>query len=724
MSWKRTRKSKRERFDKVSLLFAVLAGFLGTEIFLFGLGERYELITYDFRMRHMADAARESPVAIVQVNSESIRQLGKWPWNGGVFAEVHTRLLDEFGAWSVVYDILFDEPNPLEPLYWESLPDWLAEAGYQLQDAGGNPVTRLPVVDVIPGTSEMSRIRDAALGDILFEEAFRGEEDAWMNAAGDGELHAASGRGFLAAAFSVLERGFAGASRQQLSSDVAESWRGFERFAMARTPNLDGGPPEADWLIAPRLALLESAAGCGSTTPAKDTDGRVRRVPLFVLFGDRLYPSLHLQVACDRLRVPLDAVRIQWGRAVILPLPDGSERRVPIGAEGAMHIVYRRPFEAFPGATFHPVYAFGMREFSVSVVNPESFRDRIALVGAAAEALGDMWSVPIAPVYPGMGTVATAIENLIEGDFLRQAPRVLDAALVAGMALVVGVLGGFFREFRLAGLTLLLLAAYAAAACWIFIEKSYWINMTHVGGTGLLSFALVTVHQVAQEQNRRRFVRHVLGRLVSEAVAEELAGSLDPSKLELGGELHVNTMVFTDLSGFTALSEKVSARTMVDVLNEYFGHMIEIIDEEKGYVNKFMGDAIMVIFGHPLDYDDHALRAVRTAVRMQAKNRELQKDWETRGLPVLRMRVGVNTGEVVTGNIGSEKRIEYSVIGDSVNLAQRLESNAPVDGVLISAATFELVKHRVLADKQEPIRVKNKAEPVEVYVVKGMKDSE
>ncbi|MCC6731615.1 MAG: adenylate/guanylate cyclase domain-containing protein, partial [Candidatus Omnitrophica bacterium] len=176
--------------------------------------------------------------------------------------------------------------------------------------------------------------------------------------------------------------------------------------------------------------------------------------------------------------------------------------------------------------------------------------------------------------------------------------------------------------------------------------------------------------------------------------------------------------LFSDLSGFTSMSEKLQAREVISILNDYFGPMFKIIiDEEQGTLDKLIGDAIMAYFGHPQPDPEHAVRAVTAALKMQNRLAELRQVWEKEGKPPIRMRIGVNTGMVVAGNMGDRFRTDYSIIGDNVNLASRLESNAPVDGVLISETTYDLVKGRFVFKEREPIKVKNKEFPVKVYEV-------
>jgi adenylate cyclase len=184
----------------------------------------------------------------------------------------------------------------------------------------------------------------------------------------------------------------------------------------------------------------------------------------------------------------------------------------------------------------------------------------------------------------------------------------------------------------------------------------------------------------------------------------------------LGGQETEVSILFSDLKGFTNMSEKLEAKQVISALNDYFGPMFEIIiDKNYGTLDKLIGDAIMAYFGHPLPTPNHPVQAVTAALMMQKRLAELRQQWEKEGKPTIRMRIGVNTGTVVAGNMGSAGRTDYSIIGDNVNLAARLESNAPVDGVLISESTYERTKDHFVFKEREPIQVKGKEKPVKVY---------
>ncbi|MEL6545805.1 MAG: adenylate/guanylate cyclase domain-containing protein [Myxococcota bacterium] len=216
----------------------------------------------------------------------------------------------------------------------------------------------------------------------------------------------------------------------------------------------------------------------------------------------------------------------------------------------------------------------------------------------------------------------------------------------------------------------------------------------------------------------REHLKDAFNRYVSRQVYEQLQGG----EVRLSGEVRSATILFSDIRSFTALSEKLSAEEVVELLNEYFTEMVEIIFKYDGFLNKFIGDAIMAVYNAPLGQNRPELRAVRTAVEMQLALNRLNERRAARGQFAIRVGIGINTGPVVAGNIGHEQRLEYTVIGDAVNLAQRIESQTKVTGasILISEATYEAVREHVRVEALPPVKVKGKREPVNLYAVQGL----
>ena len=225
-------------------------------------------------------------------------------------------------------------------------------------------------------------------------------------------------------------------------------------------------------------------------------------------------------------------------------------------------------------------------------------------------------------------------------------------------------------------------------------------------------------NEMAKSLKEKEVMRGAFSKVVTKSVMDHLIQH--PDGLKLGGEKRVATIFFSDIRGFTPMSEALSAEEVVHILNEYFTAMTKIIFKYEGTLDKYMGDAIMAIWGAPIEMSDHAERAVFAAIEMSEKMKELQAKWRMEGKREVNIGIGINSGEVVVGNIGSNERLEYTAIGDNVNLTQRLESVAEKGQILISSATYERVKHKVAATMLDPIKVKGKAEKVMAYSVQGL----
>lgn len=279
--------------------------------------------------------------------------------------------------------------------------------------------------------------------------------------------------------------------------------------------------------------------------------------------------------------------------------------------------------------------------------------------------------------------------------------------------LLIGILGMIVFITILIKPIGLLVHGVSAIAAGNFDQK---INIKRSDELGDLTDAF---NAMAKSLREKELIKGAFSKYVAKSVVDRILQHQDG--LKLGGEKKIVTVFFSDIRGFTPMSEVLSAEEVVHILNEYFTAMSNIIFKFEGTLDKFMGDAIMAIYGAPIDMPDHAERAVMTALAMSEKMKELQAKWRAEGKREVSIGIGINTGEVVVGNIGSMERMEYTAIGDNVNLTQRLESVAEKGQILISASTYERVKHKVHAVMLDPIKVKGKTEKVIAYNVESLR---
>ena len=353
------------------------------------------------------------------------------------------------------------------------------------------------------------------------------------------------------------------------------------------------------------------------------------------------------------------------------------------------------------------------------LIDPKEFKDKIVIVGAnviAGEGLNDNKGSPMLANHPGVDIQATAIDNVINNDFLKIVPAWLNVLIsILGMLTVYL----FIRLCNLAktivSVLSIILGYFLLCICCFYFGCV--INVI----TPIVMFILTTVlaytHKFVLENRSKEKVKSAMGKYMSQDVMKRIVQNID--NLGLGGKKSVVSVLFADIRGFTSMSEQMSAQEVSEILNEYFTEMEPIITKYNGVINKFIGDAVMAIFGEPIQDKNHAQNAVKCAYAMLTKVKELQKKWIREGKPKIEIGIGINTGEVFVGNIGSVNRMEYTVIGDTVNLASRLESYNKIykTKLLISPTTYEEVKGFTDVIKISDVQIRGKANKMDIYEV-------
>ena len=475
------------------------------------------------------------------------------------------------------------------------------------------------------------------------------------------------------------------------------------------------GLPAYRSVVAPVEPLLDAAGALGNVECRPDGDGVFRRVPLVARWQERWLPTLAL-AALQRFQPDGG---LSFGNGVL----KRGRTSIPLDAQGALLLKFHGPSRSYRRFSAANVIQSGARRRQglPPVYEPEAFRDKWVLVGLTAPGLMDLKPTPLAAVYPGVEVHATVLDNLLQGDFLQPLPgwALWAGALVLTGASVLAVLLVPGMAFMLAALALLagLDLGLSALAFW----ASWWADPLAPGVSLALGFALAAAYSYATEGRQKLHIRRMFAQYMSEAVINHLLEH--PEKLKLGGERRRVTLFFSDLAGFTSLSEGLAPETVVALLNDYLSAMTEIILAEEGTVDKFEGDAIMAFWGAPLDQPDQAALACRAALAQEAALAELNRGVRARGLPPLQMRVGVHTGEAVVGNLGSQKRFDYTAVGDAVNLASRLEGLNKFYGTvaMASEATAREATAAVEFRELDLVAVKGREVPVRVFEVLSRK---
>ncbi len=460
--------------------------------------------------------------------------------------------------------------------------------------------------------------------------------------------------------------------------------------------------------------LLNASRGCGHVNFSADVDGVVRSIHLFTNFNNHLYPSLGFKIFMDVIGT--DSIYFDEQRDV-LALYGQNEllREIPVDDHGNMLINYAGPFKSFRYISFYDVLNAKERNLP-----PELFQNKIILLGTSLAGLFDLRNVPFMQAFPGVEIHANIMYTLFRQSFIHRASKLSSFLIMAALGVVLGILISYTGPVLSIILMLLFGLGYIIGAAMIFLSSNLWIEMIAPLLTLFFTFTFVYMYRYMTEERSKRFIRSTFSHFVTKAVVDELLAN--PEKIKLGGEKKVCTVLFSDVAGFTTISEKLEPEELVHLLNEYLTEMTNIVFKYDGMLDKYEGDAIMAVFGAPIDIGNHAFNACATALDMQEQLKKMRSGWRKLGKPELSARIGVNTGPMVVGNMGSETRFDYTVMGDSVNLGARLEPANKEYGtsIMIGEETVKKAGDLIIVRPLDLLRVKGKTEPVKVYELLGI----
>ena len=345
-------------------------------------------------------------------------------------------------------------------------------------------------------------------------------------------------------------------------------------------------------------------------------------------------------------------------------------------------------------------------------------------VGNTAAAEADFVQTARAPNTPGVFTNARLADQMLRGIYIRPSPAWLDVTLIVVLPLLIALAFTLMRTTLAIAISFAATLVYAYVNAALFVKDLIWIDQVHVVLAMVLATLFVGLFRVLYEAAQRRMVTNLFGMHVSPAIVSDILSHEDPrNALALKGKKVKATIFYSDIRGFTAMSENMTPEEIYMQLNEYFEEMCAIIFQYGGYVDKFIGDCVMAVFSAPYQTPDDAANAVRAAVAQQKKILELAEKWKALGKREFTVGMGINTGDVVMGNLGASSRMNYTVIGDNVNLAARLYNVAKAGEIIISDYTYQEVKDFVVADEMEPVMVKGKRDPIRIYNIRDVKDA-
>jgi len=471
----------------------------------------------------------------------------------------------------------------------------------------------------------------------------------------------------------------------------------------------------------PIIELAANMKGTGFANVRPDMDGTTRRVPLVIEYQGRLYPSLSLKLVSDYLGVEKKNIEVKPGKHIELKGPRVENIKIPIDREGQMLVNYPGGIGSLWTSDFVQILqSYKQLEIGQKpLVELSNFKDKIVLVGLTATGSADLRAIPFVPLYPQVGVLASAINSILNQDFLIPVPERTNVITIFLLGIVMGIFIPRIAPLKGVLFALFVLLAYLFLAFYCFSQKSLCLTVVYPGTMVFFSYLSNTVYKYVSEEKEKKRIKSIFQRYVSSQVVEELLGS--PDRIVLGGKRREVTILFADVRDFTSMASRMAPEEVVAILNEFFTLITEIIFKYHGTLDKYMGDAVMAIYGAPIEEKDHAEKALRAAVEMQERMELLEKRLRERGAEPIKIGIGINTGEAVIGNIGSLQRMEYTAIGDSVNLAARLEEVAKPDQILITENTYQVVKDIVRARVLQPMAIRGKGESVKVYEVLGLK---
>ncbi len=493
-----------------------------------------------------------------------------------------------------------------------------------------------------------------------------------------------------------------------------------------------------DFLEMPFPGLRESGH-MGSVDAPRGAGGVVRRLPMVVRVGERVLPSLTLQAVMRYWQLSSEDVVVELGESIRLGGAAGG-RRIPIDEAGMMLINYRyEPMQPgqelgteIPTVEYFDLLIDLHQKHVVAAPDardPVPLRDRILLIGEFAT---DSGATPRSSLTPLVYLHANALHNILQSDYVVPVP----VGWVWAVAVAVGLLGTLVVKRAAVGLaiafTLGVVAIYGGSAQWAWNTGNWWLPVVApVSGFLLLQFMLIA-RRVMTEQRAKAEIRGMFGTYLSPVVVQQMVDAeMTPA---LGGVTEEITAYFSDIQSFSAFAEILRAEQLVELLNDYLTVCTDLIQEERGTLDKYIGDAVVAMFGAPLRLDDHAYRACAAALRVQARLDGLRQEWIDAGdkwpelVRQMRTRIGLNTGECMIGNMGSRTRFSYTMMGDDVNLAARMESGAKSWGVfvMVTEATRRAAEAQgdraMLFRALGEIRVKGRRQPVPIHELVGWED--
>jgi adenylate cyclase len=616
-----------------------------------------DLRAVDYRLKQRGAQRGLADIVIVAVDDASVAELGRWPWSRAVIAQLIDTLTAADAA-VIGFDVVQSEATAAH--HFEGLRE------------------RLEGIDENTWTTIRRALDRGSSEDAQLAEAVR-----------------RSHRAVLGYYFDINQKGGDAAMARISKYNIVKG--------------MGQQVPQAPTIVANLPDLAAAARELGYFNFFPDDDGYFRRVPLAIEYREEM--AIPLSLAMLRAYHPADQLSISFGAAGEVHSVHVGEVEVPVADDGQMLVNFRGARKAFKYV--------GAADVLAGRVPRDTFRGKLVLVGVTAVALADVRATAFDGQLPGVEIHATAMDNILRHDFIFQPHwlSLVEVGVIMASVLILGVALHFARGVYGALVALALLTAYVVGSQWLFRATGLTLGLVYPLLAISLTYAAISVQHYVVEESEKRKIRNAFGLYLPPVLANLV--SEHPEMLKLGGDKRELTVMFADIRGFTTLSEGLESEAVVELVNEFLGVMTDVIFARDGTLDKYIGDAIMAVWGAPIAQTDHALRACQAALGMMASLPALSKQWEQRGLPPLKIGIGLNSGPMVVGNMGSSRRLSYTVIGDNVNLASRLEGLNKMygSGIIASESTWRAAATHVVARELDLVRVKGKKLPVRIFEI-------
>ena len=617
---------------------------------------------YDVFLQKVYSSKKTDSVAIVDIDEYSLEKFGQWPWPRYRVALLLQKI-NMAGALAVGMDMLFAEPDGTSPVVVQKAlkKDLHVDIGFS-------------------GMPEGLLDNDQLLANVLQQGPY------------------------------ILGYSFVFKKNNPKSPTLLPPDLNAIEIKEAGAKQVHHYLFKADNLIPPLPILLQKGKHAGFMNTLTDKDGVLRRTPLFISWQQKIYPQLSLSTLLMALkdRIPDPVIKVTRGGIESIKI---GKTVIPLQSNGAMLLNYRGPSNSFPYISAGKILE--------DKISREALQGKIIFLGTSAAGLKDIRVSPLDQVFPGVEVHATIVDNILSNDFIKRPDWIpgLEFFCILLWGLITTILIGGASSILTLPITLLLGISAWYGGLWTLDHFKIWVSPFFPILVLILNFSVLNLLKFWSSERKKKFFRGAFSKYVSKAVVDQLADN--PEKLSLKGEEKNITILFSDIRGFTSLSESLSPSQVTLLLRDYFTPVTQIIIKNHGTHDKFIGDAVMCFWNAPVDVDNHEHLAIQSAMQILEALKDLNKNFKDKFNVELAIGIGLHAGQCRVGNMGSEDIFDYTIIGDNVNLASRLESLTKFYGVqlIISETMLKGCGKDVLIQELDLVRVKGKSKPVRIYTV-------